>query len=102
MESKLSLINNYKIIRILSILTILYINLLLISIFAQYFFYNLSLDNPFVAKESIIKLFNPYAEFGFILSIVLPIILILKFTKQNLLVILISLSFIVAYYYKLS
>lgn len=101
MESKLSEINNNKIIKILSVLTILYINLLLISIFAQYYFYTLSLDNPLIAKEAIIKLYNPYAEFGFILSIALPIILILKFIKQNLLVTLISLSFIVTYYYKL-
>lgn len=101
MKTKLSQINNNKIIKILSIVCILYVNILFISIFAQYFYLNMSLDNPLIAKEQIIKLFNPYAEFGFKLSFAFPIILILKFIKQNLLAVLVSLIFIVLYYIKL-
>lgn len=101
MKTKLSQINNNKIIKILSVICILYINILFISIFAQYFYLNMSLDNPLIAKEQIIKLFNPYAEFGFKLSFAFPIILILKFIKQNFLSVLASLVFIVMYYIKL-
>lgn len=101
MENKLRQINNNKIIKILSVVCILYINILFISFFAQYFFLNMSLDTPLIAKEQIIKLFNPYAEFGFKLSFAFPIILILKFINQFFFSTLISLVFIAMYYIKL-
>ncbi len=86
--NKLSEINQLKSTNIISIGLILYINIFIISIFAQYYTNKLNLNNPLIPKELVTVMFEPYAKKGFILAGGLPIILVLKFLKQNLLVII--------------
>lgn len=96
--NKLNRINELKLIKGIGIGLILYINLLFISIFAQYYSDKLIFENPFIPKENIFLMFEPYAKKGFILSMGFPVILILKFIRQNFLVIITAMMIILAYY----
>ena len=58
----------------------------------------MNLKNPLISQELISDLFTPYADVGFILSIGLMLILVLKFFKQNLIVIIGALILIGFYY----
>ena len=97
--NKLIEVNQLKSTNIISIVLILYINILMVSIFAQYYTNKFNLENPLIPRELVTVMFEPYAKKGFILASGLPIILILKFIKQNLLVIIGALILIAAYYF---
>lgn len=91
-------LNTAKITNGFSIFLILYINFLILSTFAQFISLKLNLKNPLIPQEFISDLFTPYADVGFVLSTGLMLILILKFFKQNLIVIIGALILIGIYY----
>ena len=76
-------LNDKKTIKILSIATILYINVLLIFIFAAYFRNKMNLTNPLIPKNLVDLSFEKYALKGLILSCGLPVLFLLKFWKKN-------------------
>ena len=98
---KLNELNEKRITNVFAILSLLYLNLLLISIFAEYFYTSLSLTNPLLPESLINIVFEPYAKKGLIISLGFPIVLLLKFAKKNLLAIL-GVIFIVALYFSVN
>ena len=85
---KLQKLNQSKGASIGSVCVILYLNLLLVLIFIQYFQNKAALNNPLIPREIVDVTFEQNARKGLILSIGFIVILLLKFTKQNFLAIL--------------
>jgi hypothetical protein len=95
---KYSALNNTKVTVRVSIVLILYVNYLVITGFVKFQSLNLNLDNPLIPQEYISDIFASYAKVGLVLSIGLMLILLLKFRRQNLIVILGAVVLIGFYY----
>ncbi|WP_445452926.1 hypothetical protein [Flavobacterium sp. 25HG05S-40] len=80
--------------KILIVLTIFH----LLSVFCIYYKTKMNLTNPLIPKYLVYGIFEPYIPKGFILTIGLLIATILKFVKQNLIVIVVCAIVIVAYH----
>ena len=94
---KIDRINQLRITEGFSIGFIVFLNLILVSIFAKFYQIKFNLDNPLIPKDLIVLAFEPYAKKGVIVSCGLLIVLTLKFLKQNLFVIIVSLILISIY-----
>ena len=94
---KIDRINQLRITEGFSIGFIVFLNLILVSIFAKFYQIKFNLDNPLIPKDLIALAFEPYAKKGVILSTGLLIVITLKFFKQNLFAIIVSLIFISIY-----
>ena len=97
--TKVKNINENRIIDKSSMGLILFINLILISIFAKYYSIKSDLDNPLIPKYMVSLAYEPYIKKGIILSIGFLVLLILKYLKQNVLVIVIALALIWFYFF---
>jgi uncharacterized membrane protein YwzB len=71
----------------------------LLFVFAIYYSTKFNFKNPFIPKYLAFEVFAPYAEKGLIITFGLLIATILKFLKQNLIIILICLIVIAVYYF---
>ena len=71
----------------------------LINVFAFYYKTKLEIVNPLIPKYLAYELFEPYAVKGIILTIGILVATLLKFFKQNLLVILVCAIIIALYYF---
>ena len=71
----------------------------LLNVFLFYYKTKLNLENPLIPRCLAFELFDPYATKGIILTFGLLIATILKFFKQNLIVVLICAVTIAFYYF---
>lgn len=85
---KLREINEIKIVKIFSTVSLLMINLMIVWIFLNYYNIKSNLTNPLIPESLISYVFEPYIKKGMILSIGLLVFMILKSIKQNFLVII--------------
>lgn len=89
--------NNLRAVNILAFGLIAVIHILLISIFIKYFQIKSGLNNPLIPRSIIDYGFQTYALKGLILSFGLPVILLLKYMQQNILVVIGGITIIVSY-----
>lgn len=85
---KLKEINELKMVKILSTISILLTNLIIISIFLHYYNVKSNLTNPLIPESLFSYAYEPYVKKGVILSIGLLIFMIFKSIKQNLFVVI--------------
>ena len=97
-KNQYAALNNTRVAIGVSIVLILFVNFLIISAFAHFQSLKLNLDNPIMPQEYISDIFAPYAKVGLVLSIGLILLLLLKFLKQNLMVI-IGAVLLIGFYY---
>ena len=71
----------------------------LLFVFEKYYSTKFNLNNPLIPKYLAFEIFAPYAKKGLILTFGLLIAIVLKFLKQNLIIILICLFVIAVYYF---
>ncbi len=89
--------NKLTAINVLAFGLIVVIHILLISVFVKYFQIKSGLNNPLIPRSIIDYSFQPYALKGLILSFGLPVILLLKHMKQNILVVIGGITILVTY-----
>ena len=98
MFNKLNEINKKKNIEKIANVFMLMLIFHLLFIFAIYYSTKFNFQNPLIPKYLAFEVFAPYAQKGLIITLGLLIVTILKFLRQNLIIILICLLIIAIYY----
>jgi hypothetical protein len=98
MFNKLNEINKKKNIEKIANAFMLILIFHLLFIFTIYYSTKFNFQNPLIPKYLAFEVFAPYAQKGLIITLGLLIVTILKFLRQNLIIILICLLIIAIYY----